>query len=301
MRTIHEQRLHYFVEAVRLGSVRAAADALDIAPSAVSRQIAQVESELGVELVERHRRGVKPTEAGRLVLDYFRQRQTQLDGLLDSIADLQDIRTGSLTLAIGEGFIDDISPALGDFSMQHPNVELRVNIAGTNEVIRQVAEDEAYIGLVFNPPKGCNLRIHTSRAQPLYAVVAAGHPLARDGRPAVTLDELNAHRLALPDISYGIRQIVESVEQTAGARLEPTLTCNTFSMLKQYALQGGVTLLPAFAITDEIRQGSLRAIALADPGFARPHADLVTRLGRRLSRAAERLLKDMMQRMTAFR
>ncbi len=113
MRGIHEQRLHYFVEAVRLGSVRAAADALDIAPSAVSRQIAQVEAELGVDLIERHRRGITPTEAGRLVLDYFRQRQTQLDGLRDAIADLQGLRTGRVVLAIGEGFIGDLSCSFG--------------------------------------------------------------------------------------------------------------------------------------------------------------------------------------------
>lgn len=233
MRGIHEQRLHYFVEAVRLGSVRAAADALDIAPSAVSRQIAQVEAELGVDLIERHRRGITPTEAGRLVLDYFRQRQTQLDGLRDAISDLQGLRTGRVVLAIGEGFIGDLSCTLGDFSARHPEIEVRVNVVGTNEVIRQVMEDEAQLGLVFNPPRDPHLRVHGSREQPLYALVAPRHPLA-GARAPVTLAELGQHRLALPDISYGIRQMLDAVEQAAGQRLAPTLTCNTFALLKHY-------------------------------------------------------------------
>ncbi|GGJ83341.1 LysR family transcriptional regulator [Pseudomonas matsuisoli] len=301
MRAIHEQRLHYFVEAVRLGSVRAAADALDIAPSAVSRQIAQVEAELGVDLIERHRRGVTPTEEGRLVLEYFRLRQTQLDGLLDAISDLQGLRTGTVTLAIGEGFIDDLSLTLGDFSARHPEIELRVNVVGTNEVIREVTEDEAHIGLVFNPPKHPSLRTHVSRPQPLYALVAPDHPLSQTPDTQITLQALSEHRLALPDISYGIRQMVEAVVHRSGVRLQPTLTCNTFTVSKRYAQQGGVTLLPAFAAAHEIQSGTLKAIPLADKGFAGPHAELITRLGRRLSRAADELLTNMTQRMTAFR
>lgn len=300
MRGIHEQRLHYFVEAVRLGSVRAAADALDIAPSAVSRQIAQVEAELGVDLIERHRRGITPTEAGRLVLDYFRQRQTQLDGLRDAISDLQGLRTGRVVLAIGEGFIGDLSHSLGDFSARHPEIEVRVNVVGTNEVIRQVMEDEAQLGLVFNPPRDPHLRVHGSREQPLYAMVAPEHPLAATQGP-VTLAALGEHRLALPDISYGIRQMLDAVEQAAGVRLAPTLTCNTFALLKHYAQQGGVTLLPLFAATQELDSGALRALPLADPGFTRAHVELVTRLGRKLSRAADELRTAMVQRMTAFR
>lgn len=300
MRGIHEQRLHYFVEAVRLGSVRAAADALDIAPSAVSRQIAQVEAELGVDLIERHRRGITPTEAGRLVLDYFRQRQTQLDGLRDAISDLQGLRTGRVVLAIGEGFIGDLSCTLGDFSARHPEIEVRVNVVGTNEVIRQVMEDEAQLGLVFNPPRDPHLRVHGSREQPLYAMVAPEHPLATTQGP-VTLAALGEHRLAVPDISYGIRQMLDAVEQAADQRLAPTLTCNTFALLKHYAQQGGVTLLPLFAATQELDSGALRALPLADPGFARAHVELVTRLGRKLSRAADELRTSLVQQMTAFR
>ncbi|WP_336935794.1 LysR family transcriptional regulator [Acinetobacter soli] len=64
MSYVHENRIKFFFEAVNKGSVRAAADALDVAPSAVSRQISQLEQELAVTLIERHRRGIKATEAG---------------------------------------------------------------------------------------------------------------------------------------------------------------------------------------------------------------------------------------------
>lgn len=62
--SINESRIRYLYESSRCGTVRAAAEHLGVAPSAVSRQIALLEDELGIVLVERHKRGVRPTEAG---------------------------------------------------------------------------------------------------------------------------------------------------------------------------------------------------------------------------------------------
>ena len=72
--SLTESRIVYFYEAVRCGTIRAAADWLNVAPSAVSRQIGLLETELDASLVERHARGVKPTEAGQFVIEYFREQ-----------------------------------------------------------------------------------------------------------------------------------------------------------------------------------------------------------------------------------
>jgi hypothetical protein len=69
-----DSRIVYFFEAVRCGTIRAAADYLNVAPSAVSRQIGLLEKELDAALVERHARGVKTTEAGQCVIEYFREK-----------------------------------------------------------------------------------------------------------------------------------------------------------------------------------------------------------------------------------
>ena len=158
MSLVQDRRILYFFEAVRLGSVRAAADFLDVAPSAVSRQIAQLEHELSAPLLERHRRGVKPTEAGDRVLGYYRQRLSQQEVLLESLQALRGLQSGAVVLAIGEGFIGGLGAPLTEFSTLYPKVALQVNVCGTNEVIRQVVEDEAHLGLVFNPPADPKIR-----------------------------------------------------------------------------------------------------------------------------------------------
>ncbi|QQK64527.1 LysR family transcriptional regulator [Cobetia sp. cqz5-12] len=303
MSLVQERRIRHFHEAARLGSVRAAADYLNVAPSAVSRQITQLEHELGMPLLERHRRGVKPTEAGERVLEYYRQRLAQQEVLLESLQSLKGLQSGSLILAIGEGFIEGLGGPLSRFSARYPGIELKVNLCGTNEVIRQVVEDEAHLGLVFHPPRDPKIRTHVSRPQPVCAVVNPAHPLAREAegaREPLTLAALEGHALALPEVSFGIRQIVAQAEHQAGVILSPTLTCNALAMLKQFALQGGVTLLPDFVVAEEVDAGRLCRLSLQEAPFITPHVQLISRLGRQLSVGADRLLGLLRENMTAF-
>ena len=300
MSLVQDRRILYFFEAVRLGSVRAAADFLNVAPSAVSRQIAQLELELGSPLLERHRRGVKPTEAGDKVLAYYRQRLTQQEVLLDSIQALRGLHSGSVTLVSGEGFLESLAQPLAKFSALYPRIELIVNVCGSNEVIRQVVEDEAHIGLVFNPAADPKIRSHAHQRKPVCVVTAPDHPLTQQPGP-IELKTLAEYRLALPAVSYGIRQILLEAEHQLGVKLEPTLTCNTFAMLKHFAMQGGVTLLPTFVVEEEINSGKLRALALQHEVFSSPQTHLISRLGRQLSVGASRLMGMLLQDMAAFR
>ncbi|KFE57636.1 LysR family transcriptional regulator [Pseudomonas syringae] len=299
MSLVQDRRILYFFEAVRLGSVRAAADFLDVAPSAVSRQIAQLEHELGTPLLERHRRGVKPTEAGDRVLGYYRQRLSQQEVLLESLQALRGLQSGVVVLAIGEGFIDGLAEPLTRFSTLYPKVELQVNVCGTNEVIRQVVEDEAHLGLVFNPPADPKIRSHAHQKQPVCVMVSPDHPLARHQGP-IPLKGLDSYRLGLLGVSYGIRQILTQAEQQSGVSLVPTLTCNTFAMLKRFAMEGGVTLLPTFVVVDELESGKLVALPLESPVFSESQVHIISRLGRQLSVGSSRLLGQLQQEMTAF-
>lgn len=300
MTVVQDRRILYFYEAVRLGSVRAAADFLNVAPSAVSRQIAQLEQELGSPLLERHRRGVKPTEAGDKVLVYYRQRLTQQEVLLDSIQSLRGLHSGSVTLVSGEGFLESLAQPLARFSRLYPKIELTVNVCGSNEVIRQVVEDEAHIGLVFNPAPDPKIRSHARQRQPVCVITAPEHPLAKE-KSSVRLETLDSYQLALPAVSYGIRQILLQAEHELGVTVRPTLTCSTFAMLKHFAMQGGVTLLPTFVAEEEIRAGQLVALPLQTDVFSSPQTHLISRVGRQLSVGANRLMGMLLQDMTAFR
>ncbi|AKM29503.1 LysR family transcriptional regulator [Pandoraea faecigallinarum] len=301
---INESRLSYLYEAVQCGTVRAAADRLDIAPSAVSRQIALLEAELALPLIERHKRGVHLTQAGRLLMEYYREQRAHQEDLLAKLQEVRGLRRGHIRLAVGEGFVSDLMGApLQYFCKRYPDITLTLDLAGTNEVMRLVAEDDADIGLVYNPPAEPKIVSRAQMAQPVHAIVAPGSALIAqaDKAGAVTLDALYDVPLALMHGSYGTRQLMELAEQSEKHRLTPAVTTNSISVLKHFVRAGlGATFLPTFAVSQEIEAGVLCAVAIDHPILNRAEAHLITRAGRRLSGAANRLLTHLASKMEAF-
>jgi len=299
--TLNDHRIAYLHEAVRSGSVRAAADALDIAPSAVSRQISLLEQELAVPLIERHKRGVSPTEAGALLLEYYREQRSHQSDVLAKLQEIRGLKRGSINIIMGEGFISDmVSGPIKQFCKNYPEISLVLDLAGTNEVVSAVAADEAEIGLVFNPPVEAKIVSRAVARQPMYAIVGRQFPLLGKVE-SVTLRELAAYPMALTHLAYGTRQLVEAATLIEKTRLTPTITTNSIAILKHFVKSElGFTLLPLFAVTTELAARELYAIPVRNTLLTRSEAHLITRTGRQLSTAANRLLQHLSTRMKAF-
>ncbi|RVU13239.1 LysR family transcriptional regulator [Methylobacterium oryzihabitans] len=294
MHSLDERCLSYLAAAVSCGSVRAAADKLDINASAVSRQLAQMEEELATPLIERHSRGVRPTEAGLMLLDYHRRQRADRDDTLAKLGELKDLQRGHIDVVLGEGFVGELmSGLLQGFWARHPDLTMTLDLAATNDVVRTVIEDEAHLGLVYNPPPEPRLRAHARVRHPIRVVTRAEHPLAAQPGP-LRLRDLAPYRLGLMHPAYGIRQIIAGAEQAEGVRLTAALTTSSISVLKHFvSAADGVTLLPAFCAAEEIAADRLAAHALAHPSLNAVEARVVTRLGRQLPAAAGRLLKHL--------
>lgn len=299
---IDDRRVRYLYEAVLTGSVRAAADKMDLNPSVVSRQIAQLEEELAVPLLERHGRGVKPTDAGNLLVEYYRQHSSHVDDLLSKLQEIRGLVRGNIDLVLGEGFVSDLmAEPIQEFWRAHPSLTITMTLAGTNEVLRLVSEDVAHIGLVYNPPSTPGIRSRATIRQPMCAIVATDHPLAQ-GKREPLFKELLQFPVAVMHGSYGTRQLIQMAEQVDKVRLTPKLTTNSISVVKHFVRAGlGISLLPAFAVSQEVDDGQLLALPINDTVLAGAEAHIVTRLGRQLSSAANQLLLQLMANMRAFR
>jgi DNA-binding transcriptional LysR family regulator len=79
---------------------------------------------------------------------------TEQDLLMDTLQSLKGLQSGTVSIAIGEGYIDDISSVLCLFSAKYPSIKIKVSACGSNELLRQISEDEAHIGVVFHPGRG---------------------------------------------------------------------------------------------------------------------------------------------------
>jgi len=286
----NETRLRYLFEASRLGTMRAASELLDVAPSSISRQIALLETELGIALIERGRRGVLLTEAGRSAVDYFRDARAQEEAFRSRIEELRSIRAGKVTLAVGEAIITEaFSEQLQGFMQAHPGLFVDVRMSGTSAVAALVREDEAHFGLIFDLPREPKLRARLRLDQPLAVMAHPRHELTR--RRRVGLADVQRHSIALPEDSFRIRQVVHAAEQEEGKFLEPGLVTNSMLLLKDFAKSGkGITILPPILGQPELARGELAAITTTNAILNGTQMSLITRAGRRLPGGAHRLM-----------
>lgn len=290
MKTLIDKRVHYFYQAVQLGGVRVAADALNIAPSAISRQIAHLEKELGMILLERGMRGAKPTEAGYYVLDYYRHTLEQTEVLESRISALQGMNAGTITISTGAGYVKALSLLITEFSAKYPQINIRISINSSNEIIRKVMEGESNFGILYNAIRHPKLKSHHRTQHPLHVFMAKNHILSQCD--SVSIAQLTHERLALTDTTHGIRQLIERAEHEYGLSLTPTLLCNDMNLLKDYTLFGGVTLLPRFMLQPS-ETDFLITKPLSEAIFLNPESQIISRRGAILSPVSQALLIEL--------
>jgi molybdate transport repressor ModE-like protein len=289
-----DPNLAYLHAIALLGSMRAAADSLGIAVSSVSRQIAQLEREFGVALVERGGRAARLTEAGTVLLDFYRDRLVQRERLDQRLADLRGARTGRVEVAIGEGFIGELlSAMLSRFVTDSPGLTVDVQMtASSNDAARLVAEDEAHVALVFQALQDPRVRSAGSAAQSLCVVTPAGHPLA--AVESVKLKDLDAYRLCLPDASFRTRQLLRAVESAENYLLRPSITTNSLALMKSLVRAGEFcTLLPELAVHEELDRGEFVTVRLATDLLPETAIHVLQRVGRPLSPAVLSLIDEL--------
>ncbi len=283
-------RLRYLFSAAKLGSMRAASEELDVAASSVSRQIAELESELGIPLIEKGVRRIKLTEAGELTCMYYREKSSQEEAFLSKIAELKSIRAGKVVLAVGEAFITrSFSDVLRDFMQSYPGIVVNVQVANTNKVIELVREDEAHIGLVFDIPRDPKIRTRLTLPQPLKVILNKNHPFAK--KKLVKLPELVSQGISLPEDAYRIRQLIRTAEHDEGIFLEPIMKTNSLALITDLVISGqGMTILPELVVQQQLTDGILIALPTSNKTLNSTKTSLITRLGRQLPIGAYRLL-----------
>ena len=293
MSKFHDNRLRYLAESLRGGTMRAASENLNVAPSSISRQIAKLEDELGVQLIERNRSPLKLTEAGEIALSYYREFTTQQEAFISQVRDLKGLKGGTVSLAVGEGLIGDfILDVLKQFMTEYPDIRINMRAAGTSDIVSMVLEDETQIGMVYQPISEAKIRIRASSYQPLKVIVYPGHPLSH--RASLALPDLVGQRLGLVESNFRIRQLLNTVESEEQVFLTPVLVSNSLLVLKEFVRSGsGITILPAIAAHSDISAGTLCAVPLNHPTLMQTNASVITRLGRELPLAAMRLLQKL--------
>jgi DNA-binding transcriptional LysR family regulator len=279
-------RLLSYVDAVaRHGSIRKAADALNVASSALNRQILDLELDLGTALFERLPRGVRLTAAGEIFLAYTRQAISELKAVESRVEQLRGLVRGQVGVAAVESVAGELLPSvITQFQVAHPNVRFNVRIGAPDELVAALIADQVDLILTHYPPPKKTVAIVAAVEQALCALMVSNHPLA--GRDALRLRDCLAYPLALGDSTLAGRALIEQVLAQASFDLDPRLVSNSVEAMKAFAhMNGGVCFqfrMPGKAPVP----GNMIALPLVDAPFQQARLILATRRGRVLPIAA---------------
>ncbi|MBN9067062.1 MAG: LysR family transcriptional regulator [Rhizobiales bacterium] len=266
----------YVEEVARRGSIRSAAEWLNIAPSAIDRQIILAEQELGVSLFDRLPQGLRLTPAGEHLVYNLRRWKREFKAVRLQIDDIQGLQRGKITLAVAEAIVGDMLVGLlADFHQQYPGVVVTIQVVGGGGVREMVLNGYADIGLTFMPTAYRVMRVEHSVELAPGIAMPPDHALA--GRKSIRLRECRELPMILPNEELLIRNALDAALAATGVTLNAIAVSNNFALMKEMVFQRlGVAVLTRAEILSEIRKRKLAFVPFSDPEVAKSSFSLVT-------------------------
>ena len=254
------RQLRVFTEVAQQGSMIRAAAALHLTPPAVSMQIKQVESHVGLSLFDRHGRQVSLSTAGEYFLVHARRLLAAVKEADNAMARFKKLDHGLLTIGIVSTAQYFVPQLLARFHQEHSGVEVRLRVVGNREqLLTMMQAGEVDLSVMGRPPKEIATRAESFAAHPLVFVCPPGHRLLDIGKPPVSA--LEGYAFIVREHGSGTRAAMESF--FAERRFEPRITMEMSSneTIKQAVMAGmGLSFLSLHTIGLEVRSGLLNVL-----------------------------------------
>lgn len=251
-------------------SVSGGAERLHISQSAVSKQLTEFERALGVTLFDRLPRGMRLTEAGRLLLGYANRLFAIQAEATQALGDLQQLARGRLAIGASRSIGGYVLPAiLADFRRRYPGVELSLQVDNTEAIERKLIAGDLDIGFTEGMLGSELLDYRLFAQDELVLIAAPAHPVVT--RAPLPLAALAEYPLLMHEPGSGTRAITEQALADRKLALRPAMTLASTEAIKQTVATGiGLAILSALAIRTEIDAGILTVVPVQGLRIQRP-------------------------------
>ena len=290
--------LSLFVAVMEENAIARAAAREHIAPSAASRRLAELESQLQVELFTRSNRGSAPTAAAYALLNMARGVLNEMDGIATQMKDYaqggQEGLRGHVRVMANISSITQFLPAqLQRFLSQHPHVDVRLQERVSNDIARAVADNEADIGLLNNGSYGNKISLRPYRRDRLAVVMPQSHPLAR--KRSLRLEQVVTHDLIGMHADSALNHLITRAAADQGLQPRLRMKVTGYDALCLMVASGlGIGILPKGSARIYMGTLPLRCIRL-DESWAERQLMLCVRSQDALSPVAQLLAEHLCQ------
>jgi len=249
--------LKTFCDLVDTGSFSKAADMNYLSQSAVSQQLAKLERNLSVQLINRGGGIVSPTDAGKAfyagameILHRYEQLMGEVRSAADSVRGV--LRVGTIYSA---GFYL-LDPYVRRFIQQHPEVNLHVEYTSSARIYAAIIGGQMDLGVVAFPEKQRSIEIIPLTSEELVLVCYPNHRLA--GRKWVTPADLNGENFVAFQENIPTRRHIDRVLRSEGVEVKVVMEFDNIELLKRAVyVEAGVSILPLDNVQREAQYGDL--------------------------------------------
>jgi DNA-binding transcriptional LysR family regulator len=233
-RNLYSPAMRYFLAAAEAGSIRAASRELNIASSAVNRQILWLEEALGLQLFERVGRRMRLSQAGEVLLAHIRRTYSDFEGTVAELDALKGLRRGTVSIASVESVAERLLPAvISSFRRTYPGIHVNVSVSSSQEAARKVEAAEADVGFTFDPPDMSTLTAAFHHDLVIGAVMAPNHPLAEEN--GLSLADCLRYPVALPAEGLSIRARIDVIRSRIPGASMTYVEANSLRLMRALA------------------------------------------------------------------
>lgn len=280
------RQLRVFCEVAKILSFARAAEALHLSPPAVTMQVKELESQLGLPLFERQGRQVSLTTAGEYFLVYARRLLATLKEADDAMARFKGAESGLLSVGLVSTAKYFVPHLLARFHDEHPGVEVKLSVCQNREqLVALLQSGDVDLAVMGRPPKELATRAEPFAAHPQVFVAAPTHPLS--ALDHVPLEALANQRFIAREAGSGTRKVMDVFLREHQLAPRTTMEMPSNETIKQAVIAGmGVSFLSLHTLGLELRTGVLKLLDVEQTPVMRTW-NLVRMQSKLLSPAAE--------------
>jgi LysR family transcriptional regulator, low CO2-responsive transcriptional regulator len=287
------RQLQVFESVARhLNHSRAAAE-LYLSQPAVSMQIKQAETTIGLPLFEPSGKKLFLTEAGRELLHYSRSILQLMHEMESVFGEMKGLARGHLNIAVVSTANYFMPQLLARFIQAHPKIQVSLSVANRDAVIKQLVENIADLAIMGQPPEGTEMLAASFMENPLVVIAAPGHPLAR--KHHIKPSQLAHETFLLREQGSGTRGVVERFFASHRLALPAHMEMDTNEAIKQSVQAGiGIGIISRHGIELELETKRLAVLDVEHFPIVR-HWYIVHRKEKRPTTAAQEFERFLLQ------
>jgi DNA-binding transcriptional LysR family regulator len=237
MLPISLRQLQVFESVARHLNHSRAAEELYLSQPAVSMQIKQAESAVGLPLFEQVGKKLHLTEAGAELLRCARAMLQQMQEMETVFDEMKGLERGHLNISVVSTANYFMPQLLAKFIQSHPKIQVSLSVANRDAVIKQLTENIADFAIMGQPPQGADMRAEAFMENPLVVIAAPGHPLAKGKK--IQAKQLAKETFLLREQGSGTRGVVERFFTSHKLALPAHMEMDTNEAIKQ-SVQAGI-------------------------------------------------------------